>query len=482
MLPRVRPASTLLLTGLSAGALVLAGCGSNGDSTASQERDTSTDVPIKTCEQVTCEDSLDGAAYKLLLPEQWNGTLLLYSHGYRQAEAAPPDFETPSTAPEPAPGYSSGSTEIADALLAKGYALAGSAYATNGWAVSDGVKADEDLYQYFVDEVGTPNRVYVWGDSLGGLITQVVAEKHPEWVSGAAPLCGVLGGPTANVDLSLDVAYALKTFVNPDLKLSGFTSWDDAVKNWEETAALVVKAGGDVENGVPKILMTAALVDAPSQTKTYDGSTVESQVRGYAESVLTALGYATFGRYDIEQRYGGNPADNSTIDYSARVSEEERALIETVSTGATDKLLAELAAGDRVTADPAARQAFADSGTPTGTVQDPTITLHTKADPLVIVQNETLFGDRYQASGSGADLLQLYTVPPATYSETDGAPYGAGHCNFTPASRLAVIDLLDDWVKNGVYPGQAAVAAAMGEDSGYSPAFAPGPWPEPTVS
>ena len=143
--------------------------------------------------------------------------------------------------------------------------------------------------------------------------------------------------------------------------------------------------------------MTAALVDAPSQTKTYDGSSIESQVRANAESILTALGYATFGRYDIEQRMGGNPADNSSTDYSTRVSEAERSLIETVSPGSTDKLLAELAAGERLTADAAAQEKFAESGTPTGAVQDPTITMHTKSDPLVLVQNETLFKQRYQA-------------------------------------------------------------------------------------
>jgi len=179
---------------------------------------------------------------------------------------------------------------------------------------------------------------------------------------------------------------------------------------------------------------------------------------------------------------GGNPADNSGTDYATRISDSERSLIETVSPGSTDKLLAELAAGERLTADAAAQQKFADSGTPTGAVQDPTITMHTKSDPLVLVQNETLFKQRYQASQSTGDLIQLYTVPPATYSTTDGAPYGAGHCNFTPQSRIAVIGLLDNWVKNGVYPGAAAIATAMGTDSGYNDVYQPGPWPDPSVS
>ena len=66
--------------------------------------------------------------------------------------------------------------------------------------------------------------------------------------------------------------------------------------------------------------MVAAMADAPAQTKTYDGSTIESGVRARAESILTALGYGTFGRYEIEQRVGGNPSTNVEADYSARLS------------------------------------------------------------------------------------------------------------------------------------------------------------------
>ncbi len=321
---------------------------------------------MKSCDQVACTGDLDGAAYEIQLPDEWNGTLLLYSHGYRQAESSPPDFEPVDTEPAPAP-----SEETASALLAEGYALAGSAFKTNGWDVLDGVKANEDLYTFFIEEVGEPDRTYVWGDSLGGLITQTVAEKHPEWVSGAAPLCGVLAGSNLNLDLALDVAYAVKTLIYPDLKLTGFASHEEAVENWEGAFQAITEAGGDVENGVPAILLTAALVDAPTKTKTYDGSTVESQVRARAESILTALGYGTYGRYEIEQRIGGNASGNDETDYSARVSEEERSLIETVSAGATDTLLDELASGERVTADETARAAFDTMGNPSGKLAGP---------------------------------------------------------------------------------------------------------------
>lgn len=459
---------------------ILSGCGSESEALQQAEREQSNDrdVAFQGCDKVDCSGTIDGAAYEIALPEKWNGTLLLYSHGYRQAQAAPPDFETPSTAAEPAPGWSDGQREVGQALLDEGYAIAGSAYANNGWAVAEGIEAGEKLHKFFVDKVGEPDRTYVWGDSLGGLVTEVLAERNPDWVSGAAPLCGVVAGPMANLDLALDVAYSVKTLLYPELKLTGFASWDEAVRNWEGAYSAVLAAGSDVSTGVPKILVTAALVDAPTKTKTYDGSTIESQVRARAEALLTAVGYATFGRYDIEQRFGGNPSGNDNVDYVARVSPEERDLIETVSAGATDRLLSQLADGERVSADADAREAFAASGTPSGVIKDPTLTLHTAADPLVLAQNETVFADRaYEANRRTDDLVQIYTVPPASYSTETGAPYGAGHCNFTKEQRLGAVSLLDGWVRDGRVPGAAAITAAFPGDESVSQAFNPGPWP-----
>ncbi len=463
-------------------------------------RQTNTDVSFHGCSDVKCADTIDGAAYEILLPTKWNGTLLLYSHGYRQAQPAPPDFTAPSTKAEPAPGYSEGDKTVSDALLKQGYALAGSAYASNGWAVADGVKADEDLYAFFAKNVGKPYRVYAWGDSLGGLVTQVLAEKHLDWVSGAAPLCGVLGGPEANLNLALDVSYSLKALFNPALKLTGYTSWDEAVQNWVTTAKIVQDqlTGANAADAAARLMFIGALVDAPTQTASYDGGTLQRQIQATAESVLTALGYSTFGRYDIEQRFGGDPSGNVDADYATRISEQERTLVDTLGgTDETAKLLAQLAAGTRVSPDLAAAAKFAASGTPTGDIQIPTITMHTTADPLVLVQNENLFLQRVNANPKRtADLVQLYIAPPAlkpaavkgedpvpTWTAENPAPYGAGHCNFAAQSRIGIIQLLDEWVRNDVYPGRIARVDEIGASdvSGYAPAFQPSVWPDPRV-
>jgi hypothetical protein len=449
-------------------AAVLAACTGSPHATS-----TPTEQPLaaKSCSQVACEGTIDGARYRIVLPDRWNGTLLLYSHGYRFAQPVPPDFAAPATDAVPAPGE-----DVAKALLDDGYALAGSSYARNGWAVPEGVKADEQLYDRFAATVGTPRRVYLWGDSLGGLVTQSLSEKGLPWVSGAAPLCGVLGGTIENLDAALDVSYAVRTLLASTLRLTGYASHQAAVAQWQAGQQAVVSAAGQGGDRAARLALIAALVDAPDQTSRFDGSSPSSVIGAAAEAVITGLGYGTYGRYEIEQRVGGNPSSNADVDYATRVSSEERSRVDALGgPGTTDRLLRLLDRGRRVTASPAARAKARSLGEPTGELRVPTLTLHTTDDPLVLVQNERLFRDRVASAGRADQLLQLYVEPPKTYAAP--APYGAGHCNFTSAQRLAVVDLLDSWVRTRHRPDAARLADALYDVRGVVTDFVPSPWP-----
>ncbi len=436
------------------------------------------------CSTVSCTGSIEGAKFEIVLPETWNGTLLIYSHGYRPEEPFPPFFETVPDTAVPAPGWDSEQREVGNALLERGFALAGSAYSANGWAVEEGVQAARDLHRYFADTIAVPERVYVWGDSLGGLVTAVLAEQDAEWVDGALSLCGVMAGAVDNFDLALDTTYAIRELLYPGLKITGFTSYTEALLEWEKAASTLVEGARSVDtDAIAAILTVAAVVDAPRQTGQFDGASATSLVAGSVESLLTALAYGTVGRADVESRFGGNISDNAGLDYGVRITPAERATIDTFGgEGTAERLLAKLAAGDRVTSDAVARTAAADrGGSPTGGLRVPMITVHTAADPLVIAQNQSRYRARYDAAVDGgqasADLVQLFTTAPPTYPTDPGAPYGAGHCNFTPASRIGAIDLLDGWIREGRYPGSRTAEQALGDDSGYSPLFTPGPWP-----
>jgi hypothetical protein len=108
-----------------------------------------------------------------------------------------------------------------------------------------------------------------------------------------------------------------------------------------------------------------------------------------------------------------------------------------------------------------------------------TLTLHTEADPLVLVQNESVFAGKVAASTTKtADLVQLYTKAPTQYAKR--APYGAGHCNFTADELTGSVTALDRWVRGGTYPTGPALTAAFGSDPGLDLSYRPGPWPAAT--
>jgi pimeloyl-ACP methyl ester carboxylesterase len=123
----------------------------------------------------------DGATWQARVPAGWNGTLLLYSHGYR-----------PPGSPNPASDASDPLT--AGWLLGHGYALAGSSYAGTGWAVKEALSDQLATLEAVADQIGPPTRTIAWGDSLGGMITAGLVQQTPERFDGALPLCGVLGG------------------------------------------------------------------------------------------------------------------------------------------------------------------------------------------------------------------------------------------------------------------------------------------------
>ncbi len=478
--PHSRRGGVVAVGGTALFALLLSGC-STSTSTAVPSREKgvrSGDSNVKMTDCASqCTGEIDGAKYTIKLPQKWNGSLLLYSHGYRFAAPIPPSNAPVRTDAQVSSSDAdgTGSDPLSTKLLDAGYALAGSSYKSNGWAVADGVKAGNDLHAQFVKLVATPKRTYVWGDSLGGLVTEVLAETHPDWVDGAAPMCGALAGANYNFDAALDVAFAVKALIDPQLELTGYASQDDAANNWKHASTAVQKAAADVAGGgTAKVLFIASLVNAPTATETYDGHDLPSLVKARVESLLTALAFGTSGRYELEQRLGADPSDNTKADYTKRIDTAEASLIATAG-GKVEALQQKLATAPRLTADAAARTAIEKLGDPRGQLSAPTVTMHTEQDPLVLVQNESVFAARAKAADDSGELVQFYIAPPASYSETAKAPYGAGHCNFSDGQRAGLVDVLDNWVRRSVYPTQAGAAGAIGQ--GIDPVYVPGPWP-----
>ena len=120
---------------------------------------------------------LGGAVYQIEVPDDWNGGLVMWMHGYAElapeADVAPPDFRR----------Y----------LIANGYAWAASSYSSTSFVPQLGADETSALWDHFVSEHGRPDRTYAAGMSMGGWSTKIAAERYGDRYDGALALCGATG-------------------------------------------------------------------------------------------------------------------------------------------------------------------------------------------------------------------------------------------------------------------------------------------------
>src|SRR5215218_2996043 len=92
-------------------------------------------APVFAAEQVGPLDlsgEIDGAPYRIVVPSNWNGTLLVFAHGYRDKADHPGEIDNRNADVAP-------SAALEAPLLAQGFALAGTAFKDNGWAIGDAI-------------------------------------------------------------------------------------------------------------------------------------------------------------------------------------------------------------------------------------------------------------------------------------------------------------------------------------------------------
>jgi pimeloyl-ACP methyl ester carboxylesterase len=110
--------------------------------------------------------ALNGAKFSLARPARWNRCVLLLAHGYRSEDR-------PLVAdlfPEHL-AYQS--------LLEEGWIVAKTSYRRNGIIVADAIADLDALRAHIIDEFGEPDRVLLEGESMGGLIVTLIAERAP---------------------------------------------------------------------------------------------------------------------------------------------------------------------------------------------------------------------------------------------------------------------------------------------------------------
>lgn len=394
---------------------------------------------------------IDGASYIVQVPGNWNGTLLLWSHGYRAPGAPNPAENAPEA--------------LGPLLLAEGYALAGSSWSTTGWAVQPALHDQMALLNYFQANIGTPRRVIAWGGSLGGLVTGGLLANNPGRFDGALTMCGLMAGSPGVWNLSLDAGFALKTLIAPQSSLQLVNITNPTLN--AGAAAQALDAAQATPQGRARIALAGAVSSTPGWFTALTPEPAPTDVNARQLNQYLWLKYMgvpfTFGyRANMEQVAGGNPSGNAAVSYELQLEKSGmRPMVEALYQQAGLDLNADLARleiAPRIDANPYALDYLARYIAFDGRLDRPVLALHTTDDGLAPVQNEQAYQSVTQEAGAAQFLRQLYVKR-------------AGHCTFSPAEVLTALSVLQQRVAAGQWGDTTNVAALNAQAAALGPLY-----------
>jgi hypothetical protein len=425
-------------------------------------------VPAAAADTQVTGTLADGASWIADLPAQWNGTLLLYSHGFGPLTAA--DAPDPTTAA---------------ALLARGYALAGSSYDPNGseWALDSAVRDQFQTLQAVESTVlpGRPRQVLAVGTSMGGLVSALEAQDGAGRIDGALTTCGIVAGAVNLNNYQLDGEYALAQLLLPGqpVKLVRFTSATDALA----TATALQTAAAQAQQtaaGRARLALALAFINVPpwdsAQTAPPPDSDPAAQEAAQYQVEFTGsfstLDFIESGRPSIDQAAGGSGTWTRGVDFGAAAARSPYLReVAALYHAAGLSLRADLGTLTRdadISADPGAVRSLQQTSVPSGRLAVPELDLHTISDQLVPVQQENYYAHQVAAAGDSYLLRQAYVA-------------SVGHCNFSPAELVAGVLAIGHRVSTGRWgsvaePGQLdRVASGLGLGAAGFTSYQPGP-------
>jgi pimeloyl-ACP methyl ester carboxylesterase len=304
--------------------------------------------------QTTERGEINGAQFLIEMPAQWNGTLLVYCHGYSGS-----------------PGrFAEGKPSPMAALTQTGAALIMSGYSAGGWAVEEAVNDTQALVRHFIAKHGKPRQTYVFGHSMGGFLTMTLLEQFPTTYDGGLALCGPLA--PASWFMSRHVLDYRVVF---DYFFPGALPGPAIVPpEWS--------------GGAPETARIMALLD--------QNDAKASEVRRFTsmknnKDLAGTLVFFTAIMQELNKRTGGNPFGNRSTVYQG--TSDDNALNDGVK---------------RYSADPRAAEYIHKFYTPTGRLTRPMLAIHTTYDPLIPAAVPNYYADLSARAGSAHLFHQRY--------------------------------------------------------------------------
>lgn len=389
--------------------------------------------------QVTA--NLDGRAFAVRFPRNWNGQAILFAHGYTPpAKGKVDEVSDDPVKKDPSLG-------LLPSAYAEGYAVGHTAYDKLGFAVDSGVSRNVSL-ERLLRKIGA-KKVFLTGGSMGGGITALTSQRYPSDFDGAMAVCGVVSDWRGPFDYSTNVRalfnyfsegtpYALPGTKDVTRNISGANPLllfiklrklqDDATANPNGQAAQIMRLTFSAVPGV--------------------------QAKPEFSSLLYTFLLNANGIDDIKQVLGGLPVDNVNITYRSPLLDE----------AGNVALNREI---QRYKADSSARNKIVTSYNTTGRQVMKLLTIHNAYDPLVSYEQEEGLRTKVKNAGNTASLAQQ-TAPtmterfdsPAVHGLIPGAnlfkgSFGAMHCGFTAQQMTAGFHDLKTWVDTGRKPAES---------------------------
>ena len=390
----------------------------------------------------------DGAPYMMIAAANFNGTVLLWSHGVRPAidipaTLAPVGPYTKTNAAVPGPLVPS-DMSVVTKLVAAGYGVAGSGFSRQGINTTEALAANKELIATFKEKFPTTKTVIAWGESLGAMHSQMLAEKNPELVEGV-----ILGCPAANPQDALmtyfgDALWGFKALFDPTIKVGGYST-DPATRAAEQyanigkvltvlsklSAGLSSGAWPDTSSpagkalqaaGIPSrsaLLTVGLMAGVSTRSKHVDGTSgptgaAETYPLAVAPAVAVlenmgaTLNYGTMLIADGELLAGGKVYDNTKTDYAARVAADADIYSFALSgNSAVAAIIGALAATPRETADPAAVAKIPSLVGLSGKITKPTLIFQAESEEFVPASIVQWYIDGYAEQYAAAKMKAM---------------------------------------------------------------------------
>lgn len=394
---------------------------------------------IDTDDVETVQGDIAGAVYVGQKPDDWNGELVVWAHGYRG------EGERLYVDPPPAREW----------LLEEGYAWIASSYRRNSYDPGVGVLDTKNVTKRAGQLWGQPERTYLAGASMGGHVTAAAIEQFPTMYDGALPACGVLGDVEL-FDYFLDYNLGAAAFAGlgaDDLTYPDADWVDDEVVAIKQALSIYDEAGASITtwayDGSPLVRGADLLSGPGDQFKAF----VEAGSGGDRGAIFdVAWDYwhgASGGNFFFDLHEGdgtianrpGLVGQNADTDYGTEYGPEFGFL--------DDQIL-------RVEGANLVRKAKGHKPAPIieGTPRVPVLAIHTIGDLFVPIEMEQIYAREVAANGRSDLLVQR-------------AIRDVGHCTFTVAEWQQSFAALFDWVDTGDRPaGEDLVEDISDEDLG----------------